>query len=148
MECELYTTGIIGVGTKDAFDGSIAAERIGTSVLILFIDTHHLKGKIANIHKIAYPALQFLCLFVTQHQHLAAFLHVNLIDETTLQQFYLVNLRVVGIYATNARTDVLLSKADACRRIILCSYFVNVLREFLFRNLHVTPVQTNVAPLL
>ena len=61
-----------------------------------------------------------------------------------MEHLYLVNLCVVGIDTANARSQILLTIADSCRGVILCTHLVDSLRKLLFGNLPIALVQTNV----
>ena len=148
VESKLYAASIVSIGTIDALDGRVAAEYVGTTILILLIDTYYLEGEVAHIYEVADAAFQFLGLLVAQHQNLAAFFHVYLIDEAALQQLHLVNFRVVGIDTADARREVLLTMADGDLCVIMCTLVIDILREFLLGYFHIAFVQTNVAPLL
>ena len=101
VEGKLDMSQIIRIGTIDALDGGIG--RIGTALTItrILIDTHDLKGKVAHLDVLTYQrlvvlGLQFFGLLVVQHNHLTLLLLVNLVNEASIKQFLLHDLRVNG----------------------------------------------------
>ena len=54
MEGELDTSGIRILRTVDRLDGRIGGVGTGATILIVFIDTHHLKGEVAHIDILSY----------------------------------------------------------------------------------------------
>ena len=128
VESELYTTGIIVMGTIDTFDGRITGVDISPSVLLFFIDSHHFEGKVTQFHKLpdegclpTCPLLcritcntqKFLCLLITHHKHLTTLLHVDFVNVTPIEHLHLVNLRMVRIDTTDGTGDILLTIADS-----------------------------------
>ena len=110
VEGELYTPGVVGIGTEDALDGGVGREGIGPTVLVLLVDTHHLEGEVAHIHilsdngreflqPVRLRTEQFLGLFVAQHDHLTALPYIDVVDEAPQHHVHLVYLGVVGVDA-------------------------------------------------
>ena len=153
MEREFDITGIIRVGTKNTLDSRIGGESLCLTLLRVFINTHHLKHEVIDLY---IPSQQFLIvfgfqllrLFVTQYQDLTLTFLVDIIDKTTIQQFHLVYLRMVGIDTLNCRTDIFLVVADGSRDTVTCPYFVNMIRELARCCIDIPRLQTDIPALL
>ena len=112
VESKLDASGIVGIGTINRLDGGVRREPVSTPVLLFLIDAHNLKGKVADIDVRAYLRFQFIGLLITDNQHLAFVFQVYLINEAAIQYLHLVYLSVIGIDATDAGGDILLTQAD------------------------------------
>ena len=90
--------------------------RIGRTLAIawLFVDAHYFKRDIAHLHMFAYQllevlGLQLLSLLIGQYQHLAFFLQVDLVDETSTNQVALYNTTMNGMNTYDLHIHVLLA---------------------------------------
>ena len=149
VEGKLDAPCIIRVRTIDALDGRIGGEGISAPVLVLLIDAHHLEGKTTHVDILADELRQFLLLvcpgteqflrlFITQDDYLAALLDIDVVDESPQHHLHLVYLVMVGIDATDRRGDILLSQTDGGTRTILCSHLIDILLKLIVRRLDVT----------
>ena len=87
LERELDAAQTGRIGTIDTFDSSV--RRIGSAITLAstLVDANNLERDIAHLYKLTQQCLivlrlQFLCLVRVEHNHLTAFLQVDIVDES------------------------------------------------------------------
>ena len=145
-------TQIVGVGTIDVLDRRICRVGLVLSIARALVDAYYLEGKVAHLHVFAHECLvvlglQFLGLTVVDHQHLAAFLLVDLVDKTTVHQGALHNLRMDGIDTRDAHIHVILAVGHHRTGGIGSTHIIDILLELRFCGSQVFRIEVDPAAL-
>ena len=130
----LQASYLVGIGSVDAFDGSIAGVSLSLTLLAILINTNDLKSEVAYFHILAQQRgivsrLQFLGLLIAQHQHLTLLTHIEFVNKSSIEHIVLVDLRMYWIDTRYRGTDILVAVADGGTGLIACTHLVDMVLE-------------------
>ena len=150
MEGKLNVSQIVGIGTIDALDGRIGRVAEILTVATTLKDTHDLEGEVAYLDVLTYQRLvilrlQFFCHLVVEHEHLTLLLQVDVVDETSIEQFAFHNLRVNGEYARDLHVHIFLTIRHNRTDRVCGTHFIDGCLEFRVGGGEVTLIQPDVS---